>query len=164
MPETSMKSERSRVLSAETAQSRTYNSSSCQNRRYEDVQQAPHTSSTCSAGTSKECRWASGWTSHLAVFTESLYAWILAIISVTAAAECSLRTRPAFNPFRSAWTRCYGGMKAHTFINPSAAHRAARSARPLETPNSSRTAVNDCKSPSIDWVEMRFVTVRCAKK
>jgi hypothetical protein len=53
---------------------------------------------------------------------------------------------------------------AHTLINPSAAHRAARFARPLETPNSSRTAVNDCKSPSIDWAEMRFVTVRCAKK
>ena len=40
--------------------------------------------------------------------------------------------------------------KVNTLINPSAAHRAARFARPLETPNSSKTAVNDCKSPSID--------------
>jgi hypothetical protein len=54
--------------------------------------------------------------------------------------------------------------KANTLINPSAAHRAARFARPFETPNSSRTAVNDCKSPSIDWGDMRFATVRCAKK
>jgi len=47
--------------------------------------------------------------------------------------------------------------------NPSTAHKAARLPLPWETPNSSNTAVNDRSKEIIDWAEMMFAVVRCAK-
>jgi hypothetical protein len=50
-----------------------------------------------------------------------------------------------------------------TIIRPSAAHKAAFLALLCETPNSSRTAMKDCKSENMESGEMTWATVRCAK-
>ena len=50
-----------------------------------------------------------------------------------------------------------------TISSPSTAHKAARFALPWETPNSSNTAVNDKSNEIMDWAEMMFAVVRCAK-
>jgi len=54
--------------------------------------------------------------------------------------------------------------RVHTIIRPSAAHNAAFFARPYDTPNSSRTVVNDCRSEIKDSAEITFAIVRWAKK
>ena len=50
-----------------------------------------------------------------------------------------------------------------TISSPSTAHKAARLALPWETPNSSNTVVNDRSNEIVDWAEIIFAVVRCAK-
>lgn len=75
----------------------------------------------------------------------SVYAWMDEIISSGVLDDTDVRTAPAI-------------------IKPSAAQRAARLARPWETPNSSRTATKDCRSAIKDSGDMTWAEARWAKK
>jgi len=67
---------------------------------------------------------------------------------------------------KEVWVRWYAVMQngaGRTISSPSTAHKAARLALPCETPNSSNTVVNDRSNEIIDWGEIIFAVVRCAK-